>query len=151
VVAVPVALRISPRLALATAVVAVALPVGAARAFGGPDYRTDPPAPPVVTRDGVRETHAGQLPLLGVAWSASGSSTLVVDAGSPVGCTRAEVRVVSQDDDVVRIAAHGYLAAGAPPDSPCAGPVTVDLGTPLLYRRVVEEGTDHVLLLAGNR
>jgi hypothetical protein len=129
-----------------TAVVAVALPLGAARLLGGADYRTDPAAPASVTRDGVHESLAGQEPMLGLEWSKPSSSTLVLDVGSPLSCTRAEVRIVRQDDEAVRLAAYGYLADGGDPESPCAGPVTVDLGTPLRYRRVVEEGTGHVLL-----
>jgi hypothetical protein len=136
----------SPRLVLATVAVAVVLPLGAAHVLGGVDYRADPPAPASVTTGGVHETLAGQEPMLGVAYSASGSATLVLDVGSPLGCTRAEVRVTRQDAHVVRLAAYGYLADGADPQTPCAGPVTVDLGTPLLYRRVVEDGTGHVLL-----
>jgi hypothetical protein len=141
VVGVPVTVRPSLRLVVTTAVVAVALPLGAARLFGGEDYRTDPPA---TAR--AHETLVGQEPMLGVEWSGSGSSTLVLDVGSPIGCTRAEVRIVRQDAKVVRLAAYGYLQDGADPQTPCGGPVTVDLGSPLLYRRVVEEGTDHVLL-----
>jgi hypothetical protein len=85
---------------------------------------------------------------------------VVVDAGQAVSEAPAcgaytTVRVTRQDGERVRIAAYSYLVAGgAAPAEVCARPgftghVTVDLGSPLGGRRVVEEGTDRVLALAG--
>ena len=65
------------------------------------------------------------------------------------------VRVAEQDDDRVLLAAYRYRpdaavdAADACPEPGFAAPVTLDLGSPLDGRRVVEDGTDHVLALAG--
>jgi hypothetical protein len=127
----------------------------------GNGYHVDGPAPGALTVDGVHLTLEAQVPVVAVSPLPGDASRVVVDAGqaateAPTCGAYTTVRVTRQDDERVRLAAYSYLVADGTdvPAEVCADPgftghVTVDLGPPLDGRRVVEEGTDRVLALAG--
>ena len=145
----PVTVRVPSRAVPVAATAAVLLAAGGAwTAWGGAGYRVDGPPPESITVDGAQLALGQQQPLLGVT-AAPGDARLAVavttDSFDP--CTVTTVRVLEQDDDAVTLAAYAYRPADAADDC-TAGPgeVTVDLGTPLGGRRVVEDGTEHVLV-----
>lgn len=129
--------------------------------IGGHGHRVDGPAPGTLTVDGVHLTLDAQVPVVAVTPAADDASRVTVDADQAVTAAPAcgaytSVRVTRQDDRRVRLAAYTYLVVdgATAPAAACADPgftghVTVDLGSPLGGRRVVEEGTDRVLRLAG--
>jgi hypothetical protein len=153
-----VTVRVSPRQQVAGAVLVAVLAAGGAAGvrtgWGGDDYRVDGPAPAELTVGGARLTLTGQQPVVDVV-PMPGDSTRLLVTGTPAefdACTHTAVRVVEQDDVTVRLAAYSYgpdggTAPGACPIPVQVGPVTVDLGAPLEARRVLEAGTDHVLVV----
>ena len=131
-------------------VAALALVTGGAwMARGGTDYRVDGPAPGSITVDGTELTLAQQQPVVAVTVAPGDATRLLVtaspDAADP--CAVVRVRVVEQDDDDVRLAAHAYRA---PVADACAaapsGESVVSLGAPLGGRSVMDAGTERILL-----
>jgi hypothetical protein len=127
--------------------------------LGGSGYRVDGSAPGTLTVDGVHLTLDAQVPVVSVSPAPGDASRVVVDVGRTAGeappcAAYAAVRVTEQDDKRIRLAAYGYrVDDGTAPEGACADPgftgrVTVDLGSPLNGRRVVEEGTNRVLVVA---
>jgi hypothetical protein len=144
---VSVTVRVSRSVVLVAGATAVLVAgAGAWVAWGGTDYRVDGPPPVTLTVDGAPLSLTGQEPVLAVTVAPDHPSRLVVDVGSPTGCSLATARVMRQGPKVVRVAAYTYADAVADGTSACSGPLTVDLGTPLGDRRVVEDGTDRVLV-----
>jgi hypothetical protein len=158
-------LRVSPSVAITgvpgLAVLSVLVVAGllAGGVIGGPGYRVDGPAPGTLTVGGVHLTLDAQVPVVSVTPVPGDARRVAVDAGQAAAETAAcgaytAVRITRQDDRRIRIAAYSYrVADGAAPDAACAEPgftghATVDLGSPLDGRRVVEQGTDRVLVLA---
>lgn len=155
-------IRVSPSVVIAGVPgVAVLVVAGllAGGVIGGSAYRVDGPAAGTLTVDGVHLTLDAQVPVVSVSPVPGDASQVVVEVGPATGqapCTAyAAVRVTEQDDRRIRLAAYSYrVDDGTAPDGACARPgfaghVTVELGMPLDGRRVVEEGTDRVLVLAG--
>jgi hypothetical protein len=155
-------IRVSPSVVVAGVPGLAVLTVAgllAGGAIGGSDYHVDGPAPGTLTVGGVHLTLDGQVPVVSVTPLPGDATRVTVDAGRP-GAEAATcgaytaVRVTRQDDDRIRVAAYTYrVDDGAAPGGTCADPgftghATVDLGAPLDGRRVVEEGTDRVLVLA---
>jgi len=157
-------IRVSPSVAIVgvpgVAVLAVLAVAGllAGGVIGGSDHRVDGAVPGTLTVEGVHLTLDAQVPVVSVTPAPGDPSGVVVDVGqidADAACGGyAAVRVTEQDDQRVRLAAYGYraddgAAPGACTDPGFAGHVTVDLGSPLDGRGVVEEGTDRVLVPAG--
>jgi len=156
-------IRVSPSVVAGVPGLAVMVVAGllAGGVIGGSGYHVDGPAPGTLTVDGVHLTLDAQVPLVSVSPLPDAASRVVVDAGeavteAPACGAYTTVRVTQQDGERVRIAAYSYLVddGGAAPAEVCAEPgftgrVTLDLGSPLDGRRVVEEGTDRVLVLAA--
>jgi hypothetical protein len=156
-------IRVSPSVVIAGVPgVAVLVVAGllAGGVIGGSGYRVDGPAAGTLTVDGVHLTLDAQVPVVSVSPAPGDATRVVVEVDPATGeappCTAyAAVRVTEQDDQRIRLAAYSYrVDDGSAPDGACARPgfaghVTVDLGSPLDGRRVVEEGTDRVLVLAN--
>jgi hypothetical protein len=129
--------------------------------IGGSGYHVDGPAPGTLTVDGVHLTLDAQVPLVSVSPLPDAASRVVVDAGeavteAPACGAYTTVRVTQQDGERVRSppTATSWTTAAPPPRRSAPSPgftgrVTLDLGSPLDGRRVVEEGTDRVLVLAA--
>jgi hypothetical protein len=159
VVPVQVNVRVSPPLLVAGTAAAAALAVAGVHVAAGADYRVDGPVPRQLTVDGVHLTLDQQVPVVSVSSAAGDPSLVVVDVGPTTAldadacAAYSTVRVTEQDERRVRVAAYSYrVDDGTAPADVCAAPgfaghVTIDLRSPLGDRRVVEDGTDRVLVL----
>jgi hypothetical protein len=155
--------RVSPSVVAGVAAVLVVLAaagvlVAGRVADGG--YRVDGPAPRTLAVNGVRLTLDAQVPIVAVSTVPGDSSRVVVDVGPAVTeepcASYTSVRVAEQDEHRVLLTAYRYQPdatvdqADACPEPGFAGHATLDLGSPLAGRRLLEDNTDRPLPLTSH-